>query len=87
MITFINCFDRIYINIIDKLFYYNTKINTHILLYLLRPDLFLEKPCQNISKYNNDKIILGVGPKDYNDHHIAIIPHKYKYEFFLQGCN
>lgn len=33
-ITFLSCFDTIYINIIDKLFNNNTKNNTHILLYL-----------------------------------------------------
>ena len=66
----------------------HNKFNFDFYIYI-RPDLFFEKPCDNISKYvtNTDKIILGVGPHVYNTDHIAIIPHKYKYNFFFERMN
>jgi hypothetical protein len=67
--------------IINKIESYN-KFNFDFYIYI-RPDLFFEEPCHNISKYftNNDKIILG---KNIANDHIAIIPHKYKDNFFFE---
>jgi hypothetical protein len=57
----------------------------------IRPDLFFHTPCHNISEYvtntDTDKIILGKGPNPYNNDHIAIIPHKYKDNFFFERMN
>ena len=64
----------------------NNKFNFDFYIYI-RPDLFFEKPCHNISNYETNKVILGVGPNHYNNDHIAIIPHKYKYNFFFARMN
>ena len=49
----------------------------------IRPDLFFESPCQNISKYNPYKIITRKGNPTWNNDHYGIIPYKYKYKFFF----
>ena len=73
--------------IINKIESHN-KFNFDFYIYI-RPDLFFEEPCHNISKYitNTDKIILGKGPNNQNTDHMAIIPHKYKYDFFFERMN
>ncbi len=62
----------------------DNKFNFDFYIYI-RPDLLFEQPCPNISEYvsDTDKIILGQGPNRFNNDHIAIIPHKYKYNFFF----
>lgn len=66
----------------------NNKFNFDFYIYI-RPDLFFEKPCHNIIEYitDTDKIILGQGPNRYNNDHIAIIPNKYKNNFFIERMN
>ena len=66
----------------------DNKVNFDFYIYI-RPDLFFSEPCHNISEYvtNTDKIILGKGPNEYNNDHIAIIPHKYKDDFFFERMN
>lgn len=60
----------------------NNNITFDYSIYI-RPDLFFTSPCQDISFYNNDKVILGEGPNPINDDHLAIIPKKYNHEFFF----
>ena len=66
----------------------DNKVNFDFYIYI-RPDLFFSEPCHNISEYvtNTDKIILGRGPNRFNNDHIAIIPHKYKDDFFFERMN
>ena len=68
----------------------DNKVNFDFYIYI-RPDLFFHTPCHNISEYvtntDTDKIILGKGPNHYNNDHIAIIPHKYKDNFFFERMN
>ena len=61
--------------IINKIESHN-KFNFDFYIYI-RPDLFFEEPCHSISEYNTDKIIC-----DWD--HVAIIPHKYKDNFFFE---
>ena len=49
----------------------------------IRPDLLFNKSCKNIRFYNQNKLTLGKGPNAYNNDHLAIIPRKYKNEFFF----
>lgn len=51
----------------------------------LRPDLYFKNYIHNISNYDYNKIIVG-GQKDPCDH-LAIIPNKYKYDFFFARMN
>ena len=71
--------------IIDKIESDN-KLNFDFYIYI-RPDLFFENSSLNISNYNIDKIILGNGPLRGSYDHLAIIPNKYKYEFFFARMN
>ena len=64
----------------------DNKVNFDFYIYI-RPDLFFHTPCHNISKYDTNKIILGEGPNPSNNDHIAIIPHKYKDNFFFERMN
>jgi hypothetical protein len=61
----------------------NNNITFNYFIYI-RPDLFFTSPCQDIIFYNNDKVIVGEGPNSYNIDHIAIIPKKYKNNFFFK---
>lgn len=49
----------------------------------VRPDLFFYKPCENIHKYNKTFVTLGVGPNDFNNDHLAIIPRQHLDAFFF----
>lgn len=64
----------------------DNKVNFDFYIYI-RPDLFFSTPCHNISEYNTDKVILGTGPNSYNNDHLAIIPRKYKDNFFFERMN
>lgn len=64
----------------------DNKLNFDFYIYI-RPDLFFENSSLNIYNYNIDKIILGNGPHRNSPDHIAIIPNKYKYEFFFARMN
>ena len=57
----------------------HNKFNFDFYIYI-RPDLFFKEPCHSISEYDTDKIITHW---DY----IAIIPHKYKDNFFFERMN
>ena len=63
----------------------DNKFNFDFYIYI-RPDLFFQKPCHNIFEYitDTDKIILCKGPNRSNHDHFAIIPNKYKYNFFFE---
>jgi hypothetical protein len=49
----------------------------------VRPDLFFTDCCNNIETYNKYLVTLGEGPTDYNNDHLAIIPKKYRNDFFF----
>tara|TARA_B110001469_G_scaffold127632_1_gene149390 strand:- start:4919 stop:5506 length:588 start_codon:yes stop_codon:yes gene_type:complete len=51
----------------------------------VRPDLYFLTNCSHISQFNLNKIITGYFRPTWKTYHIAIIPRKYKYEFFLLG--
>jgi hypothetical protein len=53
----------------------------------IRPDLFFIDVCDNIEMYNNSIITLGIGPNDYNNDHIAIIPRQHLNSFFFDRMN
>jgi hypothetical protein len=53
----------------------------------IRPDLFFIDVCDNIEMYNNSIITLGIGPNNYNNDHIAIIPRQHLNSFFFDRMN
>lgn len=66
----------------------DNKVNFDYYIYI-RPDLYFYESCHNISEYvtNTDKIILGPSIPPHINDHIAIIPHKYKDNFFFERMN
>lgn len=66
--------------IIDSIEIQKNKIFDYFIY--VRPDLFFTKPCPNISIYNPNRVILAKGPNHVNNDHLAIIPRKYKNQFF-----
>jgi len=53
----------------------------------IRPDLFFDKSCDNIQTYSKTIITLGIGPNEYNNDHIAIIPRQHLDAFFFGRIN
>lgn len=67
----------------------DNKVSFDFYIYI-RPDLFFYTPCRSISEYvtNTDKVILGERTTaTYSNDHLAIIPHKYRNDFFFERMN
>ncbi len=48
----------------------------------VRPDLMFTAPGQDIGRVGSDKVTLGRGSSRYNNDHLAIVPKRFKREFF-----
>jgi hypothetical protein len=53
----------------------------------LRPDLCFIKDCDTIETYNTSIVTLGIGPNEYNNDHVAIIPRIHLNAFFFDRIN
>jgi hypothetical protein len=53
----------------------------------VRPDLYFVNDCNNIETYNTSIVTLGIGPNEYNNDHIAIVPRPYMKAFFFNRMN